>query len=222
MRCGLFDRLWYPSCSNVVEMNPLYFFVRFLGKLRPRAIGRSIIHPQARIGGGSQIWRCQIGRYSYCGESCIIINCEVGAFCSIADNVVIGAAAHPVEYVSMSPVFLSGRNALGRNFALNLPPETPRSKIGNDVWIGHGAKISGGVEIGDGAVIGMGSVVTRSVAPYTIVGGVPARVIRERFPANISAALAATEWWLLDEEQLIRHGQLFQDPENYLQERDSL
>lgn len=52
--------------------------------------------------------------------------------------------------------------------------------IGNDVWIGYGAQIMAGVTIGDGAIIGAGAVVTRDIEPYTIVGGVPARLIKER------------------------------------------
>ncbi|MRT33049.1 acetyltransferase, partial [Xylella fastidiosa subsp. multiplex] len=56
-----------------------------------------------------------------------------------------------------------------------------RVVIGHDVWIGHGATILPGVTVGNGAVIGAGAVVSKDVAPYTIVGGVPARLIRERF-----------------------------------------
>ncbi len=62
-----------------------------------------------------------------------------------------------------------------------LAPEN-RVTIGHDVWIGHGATVLPGVTVGDGAVIGAGAVVSRDVAPYTIVGGVPAKFIRERFP----------------------------------------
>ena len=59
--------------------------------------------------------------------------------------------------------------------------------IGHDVWIGHGATVLPGVSVGDGAVIGAGAVVSRDVAPYTIVGGVPARLIRERFSPSLAA-----------------------------------
>lgn len=67
--------------------------------------------------------------------------------------------------------------------------------IGNDVWIGYEAVILAGVHIGNGAIIGARAVVTKDVAPYSIVGGVPAREIRKRFDAATIARLEALQWW---------------------------
>ncbi|MDL2222254.1 CatB-related O-acetyltransferase [Parabacteroides sp. OttesenSCG-928-N08] len=67
--------------------------------------------------------------------------------------------------------------------------------IGNDVWIGYEAVIMAGVHIGDGAVIGTRAVVTKDVAPYTIVGGVPAKEIRKRFDDETVARLLKLQWW---------------------------
>ena len=67
--------------------------------------------------------------------------------------------------------------------------------IGNDVWIGHGVTVLPRVTIGDGAVLAAGAVVTKDVPPYTIVGGVPARPIRERFPRQIAERLRRIAWW---------------------------
>lgn len=72
---------------------------------------------------------------------------------------------------------------------------TPRTVIGNDVWIGQGAFIKAGVHIGTGAVIGMGAVVTHDVEPYKIWVGNPARLIRKRFDDEMVQQLLASKWW---------------------------
>lgn len=77
--------------------------------------------------------------------------------------------------------------------------------IGNDVWIGYEAVILAGVTIGDGAVIGARAVATKDVPPYTIVGGVPAREIRRRFPEDVTEKLLAVRWWDWPEEKIQQH-----------------
>lgn len=77
--------------------------------------------------------------------------------------------------------------------------------IGNDVWIGYEAMILAGVTIGDGAIIAARAVVTQDVPPYTIVGGVPAKPIRQRFDPEIIEALGRLKWWDWPEEKIARH-----------------
>ncbi len=77
--------------------------------------------------------------------------------------------------------------------------------IGNDVWIGYEALILAGVTIGDGAIIGARAVVTKDVAPYTIVGGVPAREIRKRFDDQTIARLLELRWWDWPQEKIRRN-----------------
>jgi hypothetical protein len=80
------------------------------------------------------------------------------------------------------------------------PPPKSRSSlgdtiIGNDVWIGSGVRIKTGVRIGDGAIVGAGSVVTKDISPFTVVGGVPARIIRHRFDARTCERIQSLAWW---------------------------
>ena len=83
--------------------------------------------------------------------------------------------------------------------------------IGNDVWVGEDAKILEGVSIGNGAIIATGAVVTKDVPPYTIVGGVPAKIIRYRFEAEQIAYLQQLQWWNKDTTWLERHAHEFTD-----------
>jgi acetyltransferase-like isoleucine patch superfamily enzyme len=143
---------------------------------------------------------------------------SVGAFCSISDNVVIGGSSHPMHFVSMSPVFLSHRDSVKGKFSNFDYLVLPKTVVGHDVWIGYGARICAGVHIGHGAVVAMGSVVTKDVAPYTIVGGNPARVIQKRFDMRVSEGLLATQWWNLSDEKLRHWAQWFDEPEKFLDE----
>ncbi|MBB1248533.1 hypothetical protein H2O14_06945 [Rhizobium sp. G21] len=77
-----------------------------------------------------------------------------------------------------------------------------RVVIGHDVWLGHGVTVLPGVTIGNGAVVGAGAVVSRDVAPYTIVGGVPARLIRERFDRIVAEKYERLAWWDWDHDRL--------------------
>ncbi len=77
--------------------------------------------------------------------------------------------------------------------------------IGNDVWIGYEAIIMAGVTVGDGAIIGTRAVVTKDVPPYTIVGGVPAKVIRKRFSDDVISTLLEAKWWDWPEEKIKKH-----------------
>ena len=74
--------------------------------------------------------------------------------------------------------------------------------IGNDVWIGYEAVILSGVTIGDGAIIGARAVVTKDVAPYSIVGGVPAKEIRKRYDPQTIERLIQLKWWDWPEENI--------------------
>lgn len=160
--------------------------------LQAPALTNCTIDKTSAICSGSQINDTSMGRYSYIGHDCFFVNVEVGSFCSIADGCRVGEAVHPIQKVSFFPVFHAGKNIMKKNFCNIAPIKTPKTKIGNDVWIGANVCIKSGVIIGDGAIIGMGAVVTEDVAPYEVWAGVPASLIRKRFDEDTIEKLLET------------------------------
>ena len=127
--------------------------------------------------------------YSFKNDADLII----GKFCSLADCFIFVGGEHRPDFISTYP--FSAFDGWGAEHIQGVPRSKGNVVIGNDVWIGHHATIMSGVIIGDGAVIGAESVVARNVAPYTIVAGNPARVIRQRFSDEDVKFLLATRWW---------------------------
>lgn len=194
-----------------------YYWSRLFTFLKPSSIKGTKKHKSATICGGSQIIDVSMGRYSYCGHDCKIINTEIGAFCSIADCVKIGLAPHPLEWVSTSPAFYYGRGSVKKRLARNYYATYPkRTKIGNDVWIGENVLIKDGLNISDGAVIGMGAVVTHDVGPYEIWAGNPAKLIKKRFDEETINKLVASKWWGKTEEELICYSDRVNDVNLFL------
>lgn len=156
-----------------------------------------------------------IGAFSYFVGPYIDACVSIGRYCSLADGVRIGDAEHPVDWLSTSP-FQYTPSRFGWHAAAHeedfvavtpgrdgVPPVTRQAAvIGNDVWIGANALIRRGVTIGDGAIIAAGAVVVKDVAPYQVVGGIPAGVIRPRFSADVIARLQELRWWRFSPTQL--------------------
>jgi acetyltransferase-like isoleucine patch superfamily enzyme len=199
-------------------MKLLYYWAKFFKKLRGTAIINSRIHKTSKVEAGSEVVNSTFDRYSFCGYNCTIANCDIGAFCSISNSVVIGGARHPMEWVSTSPVFSSRKDSVKMKFSKHNKGNTLKSRIGNDVWIGEKALIKAGVLIGDGAVIGMGSVVTKDVPPYAIVAGCPAKIIRKRFDDETIEKLLKIKWWAFDDALLERYAKYVTSPEDFIQE----
>lgn len=199
-----------------------YLYGKFFKKVvRGRCVINSDIHKTAKINSGATIVDSTIGRYSYTCYDDEIVNCEIGQFCSISDEVVIGGAEHPMTWVSTSPVFQNVKHSGPKRKFTEFDFEgIKRTIIGNDVWIGKRAIIKAGVRIGDGAVIGSGSVVTKDVPPYAIVGGVPAKVIKYRFDEATINRLLQSKWWNMEDEELAKYVHSIKDPKAFLNKLD--
>ncbi|HEY5409513.1 MAG TPA: CatB-related O-acetyltransferase [Caulobacteraceae bacterium] len=147
---------------------------------------------------------CRMGFMSY-SHTRLSPKLTMGRYCSIAHDVDAVFAHHPMELVSTSPFAHQRRFPFVELFVNEHGGEAPLAVKGrqrahpvleHDVWIGAHSSILPGVTIATGAVVGANSVVTRSVGPYEIVAGNPARLVRRRFSDEVVEALLESEWWL--------------------------
>lgn len=157
------------------------------------------------------IQHCALGDFSYVGKSFVGLYTKIGKFCAISWNVSVGGANHDYSRIAQHAFIYSP------SFGL-LGEETPaydrfanECTIGNEVWIGCNSVINREVTIGDGAVVAAGAVVTRDVAPYTIVAGVPARPIKMRCTEEQAAELVSLQWWNLPETVIKENIKVFQE-----------
>ena len=118
----------------------------------------------------------------------------IGKFCQIASGVrfIMNGSNHAMDGFSTYPFKVFGKSWASASMNAVSKGDTV---IGNDVWIGNSATIMQGIQIGHGAIIGTNSVVTKNVAPYSIVAGNPAREIRNRFDDETIARLLNLAWW---------------------------
>lgn len=174
------------------------------------------IHPDAivtnsrlgaytEVGARTVISESAMGDYSYIVQDGQIDMTTIGKFCSIARHVRINPGNHPTERASQSHFLYRASRYFDDE-----PDEAGffdwrrahAVTIGHDVWIGHGAVVLAGRSVGTGAVVAAGAIVTKDVAPYTIVGGNPAKPIRRRFSESLAERLQALAWWDWSHERL--------------------
>jgi phosphonate metabolism protein (transferase hexapeptide repeat family) len=161
-------------------------------------IEESTLGAFVEVGPRTRILHASLGDYSYIMEDGQVLFATVGKFCSIASDVRIHAPNHPTWRVSQHHFTYRSDEYFADAARDREVFEWRRDHavtVGHDVWIGHGATVTAGVSVGTGAVIAAGAVVTRDVPPYAIVGGIPAKLIRMRFPEDIAARLLALAWW---------------------------
>lgn len=156
-----------------------------------------------------------IGDGTYIGPETNIYNCnKIGKFSSIAPRVSIGLPNHPIKRVSTSPLFYSKYRGFIKNDIQF--EESDMTIIGNDVWIGYGAMIKEGVKIGNGAIVAAGAVVTKDVDDYSIVAGVPAKIIKYRFNDEQIKNLTTQSWWEFDLSYIKKNLDYMNDLEKFL------
>lgn len=132
---------------------------------------------------------------------------QVGRWCSVGQGLIVRRRDHPIGRITQHPFFYNAKLGLVPRDTIGAEADNPLT-IGNDVWIGDRVTIVGGCRsVGDGAVIAAGAVVTRDVAPFSIVGGVPARVIGRRFSPEVADRIARSRWWTLDLETVAGWGE---------------
>lgn len=137
----------------------------------------------SEVGSGVFMQNCNIGKYCYLGPNSFYNDVITGNYCCFAPGVQIGLASHNYKDFSISPKIF---------------PDTLVQKqtiIGNDVWVGVGANVMGGVTIGTGAIIGAHTFVNKDVPPYSIVVGVPGRIIKYRFENQTINKLLLSKYW---------------------------
>jgi virginiamycin A acetyltransferase len=136
--------------------------------------------------------KCVLYHFPFVGDKLVI-----GKFCALARGVkfIMNGANHKISGISTYPFYIFGS---GWESVIPQPGDMPfkgDTVIGNDVWLGYDALVMPGVKIGDGAIIAARSVVVGDVPAYSVVGGNPAKVIKQRFPDEIVNELLAIKWW---------------------------
>lgn len=165
----------------------------------------SILGPWTRVGARTSFSEVAMGAYSYIVNDSSANYAEIGKFCSIARDTRLNPGNHPTWKAALHHFTYRSRSyELGQEDDHDFFEwrRSHRVVLGHDVWIGHGATVLPGVTIGTGAVVGAGAVVSKDVSPFTIVGGVPSKPIRERFPAEVRDGLLALAWWDWEHDRL--------------------
>lgn len=160
-----------------------------------------------KIGARTTVIETAFGDYSYAVNDAEIVYADIGKFVSIGPLVGINPGNHPMERASQSHfTYRSWQyfEDVADEAELFDRRRVARVAIGHDAWIGRAAIVLPGRKVGIGAIVGAGAVVTKDVAPYSVVAGNPAREVKRRFSEAIADRLMALSWWNWEHRQLRR------------------
>ena len=156
-----------------------------------------IVEPPVVIGGS--LSQCFIGQYSVIHPGMVGRKTTIGRYTQVAAGSFVGIGGHPTDWLSTHYFqYRDDAHQFPKDHPFNLYQayeEYQPTQIGNDCWIGAQCFVKSGVKIGDGAVIWAGAVVTGDIPPYAIAMGVPAKIVRFRFPDAVIAKLLEIKWW---------------------------
>lgn len=162
----------------------------------------AIDHPRIEVGDYTYAsafeppldWRARLVPYLY---ETSVEKLVIGKFCQIADGVIFvtASANHRYDGFSSYPFGVFDGTMKGPSLPRRVPENFPDTVIGNDVWLGQGARVLPGARIGSGVIIGAGAVVGGTVPDYSVVAGNPGRVVRRRFDETTVARLLQIAWW---------------------------
>jgi acetyltransferase-like isoleucine patch superfamily enzyme len=194
--------------------------------INSRFSGSDFICEGNNVFGENVRFKGEIGYGSYIGNNSVL-NAKIGRYCSISSNVVSVSGIHPSStFVSTHPSFYSTKKQAGFSYVKEdlfcedvfVDEKRRVVEIGNDVWIGSNVLLMPGIHIGDGTIVASGAVVTKDIPPYSIVGGVPAKIIRMRFTSSQVEILQSFEWWNRDPDWIKNNVQYFSDIEVFIRE----
>lgn len=167
----------------------------------------TVVGQRCSIGRRNFVYESSIGDGTYTGPNTVIRNCNIGKYCCVSCGDSLGGRNHNYKSVSLM-------QGIPIRKAFGVEPETldhaPFCSIGNDVWIATNVSVIDGAHIGDGAVIGAGAVVINDIPPYAIAVGVPAKIVKYRFGAEIIERLLELRWWDFDLNKLQKAASLLQ------------